>query len=35
MKARLILEDKNPDVANPIGRTIVADLTSGFSDEDE
>lgn len=35
MKAQLILEDKSPDVANPIGRKIVADLTSGFNTDEE
>ena len=35
MKATLILEDKSPDVPNPIGRKIVAELTSGFDDGSE
>lgn len=35
IKATLILEDKSPDVPNPIGRRIVAELTSGFEDSDE
>jgi hypothetical protein len=29
IKATLILEDKNPDVPNPIGRTIKVELTGG------
>ena len=32
IKATLTLEDKNPDVPNPIGRKIVIDLT-GYDDE--
>lgn len=35
IKATLILEDKSPDVPNPIGRRIVAELTSGFENNDE
>lgn len=35
MKASLILEDKNPDVPNPIGRKITANLTSGFNEDEE
>jgi hypothetical protein len=34
MKAQLILEDRSPDVPNPIGRRIVVDLTSGFDDDE-
>ena len=33
MKAQLIITDKNPDVPNPMGKTIVVDLIS--DDEDE
>ena len=32
IKATLILEDKNPDVPNPIGKRITIDLT-GYDDE--
>lgn len=34
MRAQLILEDVNPDVPNPIGKRIIADLTSGFNTDD-
>lgn len=37
MKATLIIEDKNPNVPNPIGKgkKIVADLTAVIDDEEE
>ena len=35
IKATLILEDASPDVANPIGRKIVVELTEGGGESDE
>ena len=35
IKATLILEDKSPDVPNPIGRTIKVDLTGGVPGDGE
>lgn len=35
MKCTLIIEDKNPNVPNPIGRVIVTDITGGGDDDDE
>lgn len=35
MKCSLIIEDKNSTVPNPIGRTIVVDITGGGDDDDE
>ena len=35
IKATLILEDKSPDVPNPIGRTIKVDLTGGIPGDGE
>lgn len=35
IKATLILEDKNPDVPNPIGRVITVELTDGEDHEDD
>jgi len=30
----MIIRDKNPDVANPIGKEIVVNITGGGSDEE-
>lgn len=34
MRATLTIQDANPDVPNPIGRVIVAELTGGSTDTD-
>lgn len=33
MKATMIIEDKSPDVPNPIGRQVIVDLTNNTTDE--
>jgi len=35
IKATITIEDAGPDVPNPIGRTIVAELTGGGATVDE
>lgn len=35
MKITLIIEDKDPNVPNPIGKRLVAEITGGYEDESE
>lgn len=35
MKARIIIEDKNPDVPNPIGKSISIDITGCDEDQND
>lgn len=33
LKAKIIIDDKDPDVANPIGREIIVEITGGGEDD--